>query len=78
MWIKGSLQTGIQASAKLAATHAKVAVDVVASMPQGIAMIGSELFSDGQQTSQQLKQMVYIILLIISRYIKHFDIWYWY
>ncbi|VDN58889.1 unnamed protein product [Dracunculus medinensis] len=53
----GSLQTGIQASAKLAATHAKVAVDVVASMPQGIAMIGSELFSDGQQTSQQLKQM---------------------
>uniref|UniRef100_A0A915AS97 Oxidation resistance protein 1 n=1 Tax=Parascaris univalens TaxID=6257 RepID=A0A915AS97_PARUN len=47
----GTLQTGIQTSAKMAATHAKVAVDAVASVPQGIVTMGSGILEGLQQTT---------------------------
>lgn len=49
MRFAGTLQTGIQTSAKMAATHAKVAVDAVASVPQGIVTMGSGIFEGLQQ-----------------------------
>ncbi|KAL3985769.1 LysM domain family protein [Acanthocheilonema viteae] len=46
--VAGTLQTGIQTSVKVAASHAKTAVGAVAAMPQGIANMGSGLFSASQ------------------------------
>ncbi|KAK6108569.1 LysM domain family protein [Brugia pahangi] len=46
--VAGTLQTGIQTSVKVAANHAKTAVGVVTTMPQGIASMGSGLFSASQ------------------------------
>uniref|UniRef100_A0AAF5PTF3 LysM domain-containing protein n=1 Tax=Wuchereria bancrofti TaxID=6293 RepID=A0AAF5PTF3_WUCBA len=46
--VAGTLQTGIQTSVKVAASHAKTAVGVVTTVPQGIASMGSGLFSASQ------------------------------
>ncbi|VDK66694.1 unnamed protein product [Onchocerca ochengi] len=46
--VAGTLQTGIQTSVKMAASHAKTAVGAVAAVPQGIASMSSGLFSTSQ------------------------------
>uniref|UniRef100_A0A915PYZ1 LysM domain-containing protein n=1 Tax=Setaria digitata TaxID=48799 RepID=A0A915PYZ1_9BILA len=51
--VAGTLQTGIQTSAKMAASHAKTAVVVVAAVPQGIASMSSGLFSTSQHLDMQ-------------------------
>ncbi|MCP9264672.1 hypothetical protein DINM_022810 [Dirofilaria immitis] len=48
--VAGTLQTGIQTSVKMAASHAKTAVGAVAAVPQGIAIMGSGLFSSQYPT----------------------------
>ncbi|OZC08265.1 hypothetical protein X798_04744 [Onchocerca flexuosa] len=54
--VAGTLQTGIQTSVKMAASHAKTAVGAVAAVPQGIAIMGSGLFSTSQHSITPLVQ----------------------
>uniref|UniRef100_A0A1I7VUS0 LysM domain-containing protein n=1 Tax=Loa loa TaxID=7209 RepID=A0A1I7VUS0_LOALO len=46
--VAGTLQTGLQTSVKVAASHAKTAVGAVVAVPQGIASMSSGLFSASQ------------------------------
>ncbi|VDN82391.1 unnamed protein product [Brugia pahangi] len=67
----GTLQTGIQTSVKVAANHAKTAVGVVTTMPQGIASMGSGLFSASQhpETFFELKfnhQALFFTITVIG------------
>uniref|UniRef100_A0A0R3RHT4 LysM domain-containing protein n=1 Tax=Elaeophora elaphi TaxID=1147741 RepID=A0A0R3RHT4_9BILA len=54
--VAGTLQTGIQTSVKVAASHAITAVGAVAAMPQGIASMSSGLFSASQHPEAAFSQ----------------------
>ncbi|VDO21440.1 unnamed protein product [Brugia timori] len=55
--MRSTLQTGIQTSVKVAASHAKTAVGVVTTVPQGIASMGSGLFSASQHPETFLEKL---------------------
>ncbi|VDK77962.1 unnamed protein product [Litomosoides sigmodontis] len=54
--VAGTLQTGIQTSVKVAASHAKTAVGAVAAMPHGIANMSSSLLSSSQHAEATFSQ----------------------